>query len=256
MSLKAGIEAIKQKRYQEAISLLETFCLQSLDDRSEDYLRARMWLVAAYQKTNQHQKAIVLSRQLSKSTNPKVSQWAKQTLETLNSSAITNTKRAAGYGVKLAMAGVGGNLAFASMITMTLLFGMVFVLALAVVFIYNNKNPELGLAIAIAFTLIFNLAAFFLSPYLMDLTQSWLYKTRWIDLAELESKSPETAAVIQRVCAEKNLKQPRLGIIDDQNPTAFTYGSLPDSARLVVSEGLFTYLKDDEIATVYAHELS
>ncbi len=46
-----------------------------------------------------------------------------------------------------------------------------------------------------------------------------------------------------------------MGIINDQNPTAFTYGSLPNSARLVVSQGLFTYLDDDEIATVYAHEL-
>lgn len=258
MSLQAGIEAIKQKRYQEAINLLEKFCGQCLDDRSEDYLRGRMWLVAAYQKTNQNQKAIALCQQLSNSSNPKVSQWAKQTLESLNSSnssAITNTKRAAGLGVKLAMGGVGGNLAFASIVTMILLFGMVFVLTLGVVLINDSQNPGLGLGIAIAFTLIFNLAAFFLSPYLMDLTQSWLYKTRWIDLAELESKSPETAAVIQRVCAEKNLKHPRLGIIDDQNPTAFTYGSLPNSARLVVSEGLFTYLKDDEIATVYAHEL-
>jgi Zn-dependent protease with chaperone function len=30
---------------------------------------------------------------------------------------------------------------------------------------------------------------------------------------------------------------------------------LPDTARLVVSKGLFTYLDDDEAATVYAHEL-
>jgi Zn-dependent protease with chaperone function len=89
----------------------------------------------------------------------------------------------------------------------------------------------------------------------MDLTQSWLYHTRWVDLAEVENLSPETARVIRRVCQQKKLKIPRLGIIDDENPTAFTYGSLPNSARLVVSHGLFTYLDDDEIATVYAHEL-
>ncbi len=35
----------------------------------------------------------------------------------------------------------------------------------------------------------------------------------------------------------------------------FTYGALPNSARLVVSAGLFKYLDDDEAATVYAHEL-
>lgn len=46
-----------------------------------------------------------------------------------------------------------------------------------------------------------------------------------------------------------------MGLIDDQNPTAFTYGSLPNSARVVASEGLFTYLDDAEIAAVYAHEL-
>ncbi len=163
--------------------------------------------------------------------------------------------RAAGAGIKLAMAAVGGNLALASGVTITLLFGMVFVLALAIVFIINSDDPATGLAIAIAITVIFNLLTFFLSPWLMDLTQGWLYGTRWVSLAEIESKSPETARVLSQVCAEKNLKQPRLGIIDDQNPTAFTYGSLPNTARLVVSEGLFTYLDDDEIATVYAHEL-
>ncbi|WP_292732459.1 M48 family metalloprotease [Nostoc sp. JL31] len=74
-------------------------------------------------------------------------------------------------------------------------------------------------------------------------------------MAEVETLSPETAKVIRQVCNQKKLKTPRLGIINDQNPTAFTYGSLPNSARLVVSQGLFTYLDDDEIATVYAHEL-
>jgi len=156
-------------------------------------------------------------------------------------------------GVKLIQK-TGGNLVLASGVTIMMLFGMVLALSLALVFIINSPDPVVGLAIALPLTLIFNIAAFFLSPYLMDLTQNWLYNTRWVSLAEIESKSPETAKVIQKICKQRNLKQPRLGIIDDQNPTAFTYGSLPNSARVVVSEGLFTYLDDDEIATVYAHE--
>jgi len=48
---------------------------------------------------------------------------------------------------------------------------------------------------------------------------------------------------------------PRLGLIDDDNPTAFTYGSLPSHARIVVSRGLFHYLDDEEVAAVYSHEL-
>ncbi|MEG4229957.1 zinc metalloprotease HtpX [Microcoleus sp. N9_B2] len=157
-------------------------------------------------------------------------------------------------GVKLIQK-TGGNLVLASGVTITLLFGMVLALSLASVLIINSPDPVTGLAIALPITIIFNIAAFFLSPYLMDLTQNWLYNTRWVSLAEIESHSPEAAKVIQKVCKQKNLQQPRLGIINDQNPTAFTYGSFPNSARLVVSQGLFTYLDDEEIATVYAHEL-
>ncbi len=157
-------------------------------------------------------------------------------------------------GIKLIQK-TGGNLALASGITITMLLGMVLSLSLAAVFIVNSPDPVVGFLIALAITLVFNIAAFFLSPWLMDLTQNWLYHTRWVSLAEIESKSPETAKVIQKVCQQHKLQQPRLGIIDDQNPTAFTYGSFPNSARVVVSEGLFTYLDDEEVATVYAHEL-
>jgi len=167
---------------------------------------------------------------------------------------LHKTGRSPKAGIKLIQQ-TGGNLVLASGVTIIMLCGMVLALSLASVFILNGPDPVVGLAIALPITLIFNIAAFFLSPYLMDLTQNWLYNTRWVSLAEIESHSPETAKVIQKVCKQKNLQQPRLGIIDDQNPTAFTYGSFPNSARLVVSQGIFTYLDDDEIATVYAHEL-
>jgi len=163
--------------------------------------------------------------------------------------------RAAATGISLAMKGIGGNLALASTVTLGLLSGMVFALFVALVFILGSDNPGLGLVIAIGLTLVFNTLVFFLSPFLMDLTQHWLYGTRWVSLDDIRRHSPESASVIEQVCADKQLKQPNLGLIDDQNPTAFTYGSLPDTARLVVSQGLFTYLDDDEAATVYAHEL-
>ena len=164
-------------------------------------------------------------------------------------------KRSSENNLKLIAQGISGNLAVASAITLTLIGGMVLVLVLVLVFILGSENPGTGLAISVVITLIFNLVAFFISPWLMDLSQRWLYQTRWVSLAEVADLSPETAEVIKRVCANKKLKQPRLGIIKDQNPTAFTYGSLPNSARLVVSEGLFTYLDDEEVAAVYAHEL-
>jgi Zn-dependent protease with chaperone function len=264
MSLQAGLEALKEGRHRDAIQILNDFSQYYSEPGSKEYLQAQMALVKAYHGAGDTEEAIALAQALSNHENPKVSNWAKEILVSIGGtkipeinqppSAMQKASRASQTGVKL-LASVSGNLALASGVTLSLLFGMVLVLSLAVVFIVGNDNPGQGLAIAVAFTVIFNIAAFFLSPFLMDLTQSWLYKTRWVSLDAVASQSPEAARVIQQVCQAKKLKQPRLGIIDDQNPTAFTYGSLPNSARLVVSQGLFTYLEDEEVATVYAHEL-
>ena len=158
-------------------------------------------------------------------------------------------------GVKLSVAKVAGNLALASGITIVLLAGIVFAFATATIFIINKPNPTLGLGLAVLITLLINGIMFLISPWIMDLTQSWLYQTQWVTIAKLETLSPESARVIRKVCNQHQIKNLRLGIINDDNPTAFTYGSFPGSARLVVSAGIFKYLADDEAATVYAHEL-
>ena len=265
MSLQAGFDAAKEGRYQEAIPILEEYCRNCAEQNSAEYCTAQMWLVRGYKATGEIEKALILCQRLMQSEHEKVSDWAGKMYQKLNESPspetetaanpVANKKAVGAAGVKLAMAGVGGNLALASVVTMSLMSGMVLVLALGIVLIADSENPILGLGISIAITLLFNVAAFFLSPFLMDLTQNWLYKTRWVELAEIENLSPDTLRVIRRVCQQKKIKTPRLGIIEDENPTAFTYGSLPNSARLVVSRGLFTYLDDDEVATVYAHEL-
>lgn len=283
--LRLGIDALKQGQYPQAVQAFEAF-LQQAEPGSKPYLQAQMHLVEAYQGNGQSQQAADLCRTLTASENPQVQQWARQVQQELQASQpsappssppaavppsapppsyqaaapsspspVKKAGRAAAAGAKVAMAGVAGNLALASGVTLSLLFGMVFVLCLGLLLISGSENPGLGLAIATTLTIVFNAAVFFLSPFLMDLTQKWLYGTHWISLMELEHLSPETSQVLQRVCAERNLKMPRIGIIEDQNPTAFTYGSLPNTARLVVSRGLFTYLDDDEVATVYAHEL-
>jgi Zn-dependent protease with chaperone function len=168
---------------------------------------------------------------------------------------VPKAGRSTRRGVTLAMKGVASNLALASSVTLFLMFGMVLVTTLNLLLIQGAENPLAGLISALFITLIVNLLIFLLAPLLMDLVQSWLYGTRWVSLSEVERYSPETGRIIRMVCQDNKLQQPRLGIIDDQNPTAFTYGSLPNSARLVVSQGLFTYLDDDEVAAVYAHEL-
>src|SRR5919202_1924777 len=269
MSLQAGLNAINEGRYRDAVQLLKDFCQYYSQRGSKEYVQAQMGLAKAYHRLGETEPAIAIAQELSIHKNPQISNWAIQVLTSLTSTqtpknpatkpepshAIQQATRAAQAGVKLTKASVACNLALASGVTISLLLGMVLVVSLALVLIVDSNDPVMGFAIALGITVIFNIAAFFLSPFLMDLTQSWLYQTRWVSLEDVKRQSPEAARVIQRVCQQKKLKTPRLGIIDDQNPTAFTYGSLPNSARLVVSQGLFTYLDDDEVATVYAHEL-
>lgn len=272
MSLQAGLDALNEGRYRDAVQMLKDFCQYYSQRGSKGYIQAQVGLVKAYHRLGDTEQAIALAKDLSTNDNPQVSSWAINALNSLGgtqapksaasplpipqpSNPIQKASRAAQVGVKLTMASVAGNLALASGVTISLLVGMVLVLSLALVFILDSHDPTTGLAITLAITVIFNIAGFFLSPFLMDLTQRWLYNTRWVSLDEVAHQSPEAARVIGRICQQKKLKIPRLGIIDDQNPTAFTYGALPNSARLVVSQGLFTYLDDDEIATVYAHEL-
>ncbi len=270
--LEAGREAFQQERYIEAMKLIQEFCQRCTNPQTKDYLLAQMLLVKSYQKTGQLEAAISLCQKLINQTNPQVANWAKQTLKSFKvNPAITTTiisenhvnqplinqksQRSTKAGIKLKINKFSGNLAWASTITLSLLFGMVLVLILAITLINNDNNPTNHFFLVIFYTLLINIAIFIAAPCLMDFINWLMYKTRWVTITEIEEKSPESAALIRRICQEKNLKQPYLGIIDDENPTAFTYGSLPNSARLVVSKGLFTYLDDDEIATVYAHEI-
>lgn len=281
-----GNKALRSNRFQAAVDALEQYC-RTVDPEEKGYGQAQQSLVKAYQGNGQLEDAIALCKSLLNHPKDFVRLWAEKyilrldpnfgkvaTSEAGASEAAENSLYTDGPGttptpaampkagrslkqwVKLSMRGVAGNLVLASTVTLALLFGMVLVLSLALLFIQGNvQNPTVGLAIAVVITLVFNGLVFLVAPFVMDLVQGLLYGTQWVSLYQIEQLSPETARTLRNVCQQKKLQMPRLGLIADDNPTAFTYGSFPNSARLVVSRGLFTYLDDDEAATVYAHEL-
>lgn len=142
-------------------------------------------------------------------------------------------------------------LAIASAVTLSLLFGMLFSVMFVFAYFYGYLNAYL----LIALTLILNFVLWLVSPSIADLIYRWVYRVRWISLNELGKLSPTAAEVIKSVCKTYGFKIPKLGIIPDRNPNAFTYGSGRWNARIIATEGIFEYLDDNEIASVYAHEL-
>lgn len=109
--------------------------------------------------------------------------------------------------------------------------------------------PDYGaLLIAIGIAAI----QFFLSPWIMDLTLRWFYQCEWQEPSSLPQDLRE---FMEKLCREKKMKFPRVGIIDDGGPNAFTYGHHPSNARVVLTRGLFEILEPHELRAVVAHEI-
>lgn len=139
------------------------------------------------------------------------------------------------------------SLTMRSCVSFVLLYGfLAFMLLLIGHFLQWSLNFTVFLSIGIVFI------QYLLSPFILDLSLSWMYKMEWVEL----SKLPEhLSQFLVRVCKENKIRVPRIGIIEDSNPNAFTYGHTPGNARIVISRGILEYLDADEVEAVVAHEL-
>jgi len=140
---------------------------------------------------------------------------------------------------------------FASFVTVGLLFGMVCGVILALLVVTDNVN----LGFAITLTVIINLVIWLVSPWISDLSLRWFNKMTFLDDAEVKVRYPGLHQLMHDVAAQYGFTAPSLGLIPDRNPTAFTYGILRSNARIVVTDGIFEFLNEDEQRAVVAHEL-
>ena len=91
---------------------------------------------------------------------------------------------------------------------------------------------------------------FLIAPWLTDLSMRFFYK------AKFDKEIPEyLKKFIEEECAKHKVKYPKIGIIDDGAPNAFTYGRTKRDARLVLTRGIFDLLTEEEVKAVVGHEL-
>lgn len=144
-----------------------------------------------------------------------------------------------------------GRLFFASFVTIGLLLGMVCGVILAALVASGDVN----LGFAIALTIVVNGVIWLISPWITDFSLRWFNKLSFIDDAEVKARYPAVHRLIHAVADEYKFKAPHIGVIADRNPTAFTYGLLRSNARIVVTDGIFEFLAEEEQCAVVAHEL-
>jgi Zn-dependent protease with chaperone function len=144
-----------------------------------------------------------------------------------------------------------GRLFFASLVTLGLLSSFVFGIVILVLLYLGT----IDIYFAISLTIGINFILWLIGPYLSDLINKWFYKVKFVSKEELTQQHPEVAQIIEQVSTQYKFKFPKIGIIPDKNPTAFTYGSARFNSRIILTEGIFHFLNPQEARAVVAHEL-
>lgn len=108
-----------------------------------------------------------------------------------------------------------------------------------------------GLFLMIIIDLVILLVQYAISPYIIQ----WIYNIEWISYEEYQTRFPYLAEIVNKVVSYNHIKMPKLGIIHDGNPNAFTFGHTKNSARIVITTGILEYLNKKEQQGVLAHEL-
>ncbi len=139
------------------------------------------------------------------------------------------------------------NLFMRSVYTLTGLYSLLALVLISAVE-FAGLEPELALGLGI----IASLLHLILGPFFMDFWLRWVYSLRWLEPAELPAHLRE---FISKASKTKGINFPRMGIIDDGAPQAFTYGHVPNNARIVISRGLMEILEPEEVEAVVAHEI-
>ncbi len=109
---------------------------------------------------------------------------------------------------------------------------------------------DLNMLVGIIVCIVIIVIQFIISPFLTDLTVKWFYK------CDFNAEIPQYLQdFIKKVCEKHKMKYPRIGVINDGSPNAFTYGHTKNNARVVLTRGDFELLTEEEVKAVVAHEL-
>jgi heat shock protein HtpX len=135
-------------------------------------------------------------------------------------------------------------LAARSVLVLLALYGLVF--AIGDAYLASDGAP---LWLAVLFALGVVALQFAVGPRLIE----WLMSISWDD--DKSCLPARNREFLERLCAERGLKMPRIGIIHSDTPNAFTFGHVRWNARVVVSSGLYETLTPEETNAVLAHEM-
>ena len=104
--------------------------------------------------------------------------------------------------------------------------------------------------VAAIINIVIIIVQFLVAPFFTDLLYKILYK------AKFNHEIPKYLEdFINEVCETNKMKYPRIGYIDDGTPNACCYGRGKNSARIIITKGIFDLLDEEEVKSVVGHEI-
>ncbi|MHA2408265.1 MAG: M48 family metalloprotease [Candidatus Ranarchaeia archaeon] len=140
---------------------------------------------------------------------------------------------------------------------LTFLWGLVFVLGMVLAYLISIAgvippgSEYLIILLPVLFAFIILGLQFLISPWIMDITISWVYKATKYQVDELPT---HIRNFLYQQMELHNFSLKWVAIIHDNNPNAFTYGHTKKRARMAITEGILNYLTEEEQLAVVAHE--
>ena len=133
------------------------------------------------------------------------------------------------------------------MMVIVAILGLVFAVGFLVLL---KLHLPMGITMALTggFAVAIVILQYCLGPMVIDM----IVKVRWTSPEELGNG---TGQWLSTACGTFKISEPKIGIIEEAAPNAFTYGHGAYDARVVVTRGLIEMLSPDELRAVVAHEL-
>lgn len=137
-------------------------------------------------------------------------------------------------------------LKFAMAVSMFLSAFVFGILVFAIVF-FLQLNVFVGLIVALGGSALFILFQYAVGPAIVVATTHLHYLK--------PGENPWLEKTVKDIADKSGLPMPKLAVVPNNTPNAFTFGRTTSSATLAVHEGLLKQLNENEVKGVIAHEL-
>jgi heat shock protein HtpX len=131
-----------------------------------------------------------------------------------------------------------------------------FVLVAVLTALFGAVGAALGGKGGMLLALLFAAAGNFFAYWNADKIVLRMYRAEPVDETHASGAARRYAEIVRGLAARAGMPEPKIYLVNSDQPNAFATGRNPENAAVAATTGLLRMLTDEEIAGVMAHELA